>query len=203
MSGLIRVRRAIVTVNDKPPVLPLARVLSGYGVEIFSTDATAAFLRESNIGRVHSIPDYTDFPEILGGRVKTLHPKIHGGLLALRDDPSHQADLKEHGILEFDLMVNSMYGFEDKIQMGEPEAECVANIDIGGPANLRSAAKNYKYVAVVPCEDDYPVLIQELSRHGGGTTLEFRREMARKTFWKTSAYDARISYYLLDLRHQK
>lgn len=191
-----KVRRAIISVTDKTGVVDFSRALSGFGVEILSTGGTAKALRDGGIS-VTEISDYTGFPEMMDGRVKTLHPKVHGGLLGLRDNPEHVRMMHAHGIRPIDLIVVNLYRFEQTVaKKGVTLEEAVENIDIGGPAMLRSSAKNFRHVAVIVDPADYSVVIREMEETGGETTLKTRFDLARKVFRLTSQYDGAISRYL-------
>lgn len=190
-----RIERALISVWDKTGLVPLAQVLAGAGVEILSTGGTARVLREAGIPVVE-VTDYTGFPEILDGRVKTLHPRVHGGLLFLRDNADHRATVATHGIRAIDLVVVNLYPFEEAVKRpGVTYEEALENIDIGGPALVRSAAKNHASVTVVVDPGDYPVVAEQIRQHGQ-TTAELRRRLAQKAFTRTAAYDAAIASWL-------
>jgi phosphoribosylaminoimidazolecarboxamide formyltransferase/IMP cyclohydrolase len=189
---LIPVARALLSVSDKTGVVDLARALADLGVELVSTGGTAAALREAGLG-VRDVAELTGFPEMMDGRVKTLHPVVHGGLLAVRDDPAHVAAMADHGIGSIDLVVVNLYPFEQTVAKGAERPEVIENIDIGGPSMLRSAAKNHAHVAVVTDPADYRALLDEL--HDGGTTLATRRRLAAKAFAATAAYDSAIAQW--------
>ena len=188
----IPLRRALISVSDKSGLQDLARALAGRGVEILSTGGTARALENAGL-QVTDVAAHTGFPEMMGGRVKTLHPKIHGGLLGLRDDPEHSGAMAEHAIAPIDLLVVNLYPFEETVAGGAGAAEAVEQIDIGGPAMIRSAAKNHAYVTVLTEPEDYPALLEELDKQDGTTTYALRRRMAAKAFSRTAAYDAAIS----------
>ena len=190
----IAIRRALLSVSDKSGVVELASRLAKGGVELVSTGGTARALRDAGL-QVRDVADVTGFPEMMDGRVKTLHPLIHGGLLAVRDDPEHAAAMDAHEIGAIDLLVSNLYPFEDTVMRGAPRDEVIENIDIGGPAMIRSAAKNHAYVTIVTDPEDYPVLLDELAGNDGATTLEFRKRMAAKAFSSTAAYDSMISQW--------
>lgn len=194
MSDIVPVHRALLSVSDKTGLVDLARALAAKGIELISTGGTARALRDAGLA-VRDVADLTGFPEMLDGRVKTLHPAVHGGLLGLRDDESHQAAMEAHGIAPIDLLVVNLYPFEATVAAGADYAECVENIDIGGPAMLRAAAKNHAHVAVVTDVADYPGLLAELDSHGG-TTRAFRQRLALAAFGRTAAYDAAVSTWL-------
>jgi len=192
MSKIIR---ALLSVSDKSGLGPLARVLAEAGVELVSTGGTAKALRAEGL-TVVELSDYTGFPEMLDGRVKTLHPKVHGGLLHLRDNPEHVATTQRHGIPPIDLVVVNLYPFEETVaRPGVSLHDAIENIDIGGPSMLRSAAKNHEAVTVVIDPADY-VTVAEQVKATGGTTLELRRRLAAKVFARTAAYDAAIAAHL-------
>jgi len=188
----IPIRRALLSVSDKTGVAELASALAARGVELVSTGGTAATLRDAGLA-VRDVSDLTGFPEMMDGRVKTLHPVVHGGLLAVRDDPAHAAAMTAHGIGAIDLVVVNLYPFEATVAKGAERNTVIENIDIGGPSMLRSAAKNHAYVAILTDPADYGVLLAELDAHGGGTTLETRKRLAAKAFAATAAYDAAIA----------
>ena len=191
-----KIERAIISVTDKTGIVDFASSLSKFKVEILSTGGTAKALREGGIS-VTDISDYTGFPEMLDGRVKTLHPKVHGGLLGLRDNPEHVKMVNAHGISFIDLVVVNLYQFEKTVSKdGVTLEEAVENIDIGGPSMLRSSAKNFKYVTVVIDPADYGKVLREMETLGGETTLETRFELAKKVFRVTHLYDGAISRYL-------
>ncbi len=191
----IEIKRAILSLSDKSGASDLARYLEGKGVEIFSTGGTFKLLREKGIS-VKEITELTDFPEMMDGRIKTLNPKVHGGILAVRDNPEHMKQALANGVEMIDLLVVNLYPFEKTVAKPDVEPEeAIENIDIGGPAMIRSAAKNYKYVTVITDPADYAKFVEEYDRLGG-TSLEFRQELARKVFAKTGKYDGAISEYL-------
>ena len=168
-TDLRRAARALLSVSDKTGLAGFARGLAGFGVELVSTGGTRAALADAGLP-VRDVSDLTGFPELMGGRVKTLHPKVHGGLLAIRENPEHEAAMLAHGIAPIDLLVVNLYPFEATIEKGANFADCIENIDIGGPAMIRAAAKNYNDVAVVVDPGDYPKILGELMAHGGCTT---------------------------------
>ena len=185
-------RRAIVSVYRKEGIVELARGLAERGFEIVSTGGTAQELGKAGV-KVTGISDVTGFPEILDGRVKTLHPKVHGGLLAIRDNAEHTQSMKAHGIAPIDLLVVNLYPFEATVGKGAGFEECIENIDMGGPAMIRAAAKNHDDVAVVVEPQDYQAVLDELAANQGSTTLSLRRRLAAKAYARTAAYDAAIS----------
>ena len=198
MNQLITIKRALLSVSDKTGLIELARALRGFGVELVSTGGTAKALREAGLP-VTDVSEVTGFPEMMDGRVKTLHPKIHGGLLALRDNAEHRAALDAHGIAPIDLVVVNLYPFEQTIAKEDVTlAEAIENIDIGGPAMIRSAAKNYRSVAVVTSPDLYAYVSAELAQNGGALSAKTRAHLARVAFTQTAAYDAAIFTYLED-----
>ena len=195
MTGFVKLRRALISVSDKSGLEALAAALAGHGVELVSTGGTAAALRKMGCA-VRDVADLTGFPEMMDGRVKTLHPSVHGGLLALRDNAEHGAAMAKHGIGPIDLLVVNLYPFEQTLAAGKPFAEMIENIDIGGPAMIRSAAKNHESVTVVVDPSDYAVVIGELTAHAGASSLELRRRLAAKAFSRTAAYDSAIAGWL-------
>ncbi len=190
-----KIERALLSVYDKSELIPFGEVLAAAGAELISTGGTANALRAGGL-KVTDLSAYTGFPEMLGGRVKTLHPRIHGGLLYLRGDPQHEAAAKQYGIQPIDVVVVNLYPFEQTVaKPGVTLEEAIENIDIGGPAMLRSAAKNHESVTVVIDPADYPVVAGQI-RQQGNTTRELRRELAARVFARTSAYDASIAEHL-------
>jgi phosphoribosylaminoimidazolecarboxamide formyltransferase/IMP cyclohydrolase len=194
-TGLRKIKRALISVSDKSGIVEFARALSEFGVEIISTGGTATILREAGI-EVRDVSDVTGFPEMMDGRVKTLHPKIHGALLALRDNAEHVAAMKAHGIEPIDMVVINLYPFEQTIKRDVTLEEAIEQIDIGGPAMIRSAAKNWEDLAVITSPDDYHVTAQELNRNRGAVTRATRRALAEQAFMRTATYDATIFTYL-------
>jgi len=194
--NMIKVKRALISVSDKAGIVEFARELSRLGVEILSTGGTAKLIRNSNIP-VKDVSDYTGFPEMLDGRVKTLHPKIHGGLLALRDNPEHMEQIKKHGIQLIDMVVINLYPFEKTTQKKNVAlAEAIENIDIGGPSMLRSAAKNYRNVAVICNPAKYKEVIKELKTNNGMLSDSILRDLAVEVFQRTAHYDSVIFSFL-------
>ena len=193
MTDLVPVRRALISLSDKGGLEELAAGLARHGVEIVSTGGTAAKLRESG-AEVRDISDLTGFPEMMDGRVKTLHPKVHGGLLGVRDNPEHSAAMEEHEIAPIDLVVVNLYPFLNTVMSGADRDTIIENIDIGGPSMVRSAAKNHGHVAIVTDPGDYPALLEQLDANGG-TTIEFRKKLAAKAYALTAAYDSTISQW--------
>ena len=192
MADITTIRRALLSVSDKAGLAELGAALAARGVELVSTGGTAAALRAAGLA-VRDVSDLTGFPEMMDGRVKTLHPVVHGGLLAVRDDPAHAAAMAEHGIGAIDLVVVNLYPFAETVARGAARDEIIENIDIGGPSMIRSAAKNHAWVTVVTDPADYPALLGELAANGGGTTPAFRTRMAGKAYAATAAYDAAIA----------
>ena len=192
---MAKLQRALLSVSDKTGLTDLARTLVASGVELLSTGGTAKAIREAGLP-VIDISEFTGFPEMLDGRVKTLHPKVHGGLLFLRDHPEHEATVKAHGIAPIDLVVVNLYPFEATVaKPGVSLLEAIENIDIGGPSMLRSAAKNHESVTVVVEPADYAIVAEQI-RTQGHTTLELRRKLAAKVYARTAAYDAAIAAHL-------
>src|SRR5215472_4628222 len=189
---LRRVARALISVSDRSGLVEFARALAASGIELISTGGTRKALADAGVG-VLDVSEVTGFPEMMDGRVKTLHPKIHGGLLAIRDNADHAAAMRSHGIAPIDLLVVSLYPFEATVAKGADFETCIENIDIGGPAMIRAAAKNHAEVAVVVDPSDYAVVLAELRQHGGATTLALRRKLAAKAYARTGVYDAAIS----------
>ncbi len=189
------IRRALISVSDKTGLDALAGALAARDVEVLSTGGTAAQLRDHGL-TVREVAEVTGVPEMLDGRVKTLHPKIHGGLLGRRDDPTHTAAMSEHTIPAIDLLVVNLYPFEATVAAGEGYADCVEMIDIGGPAMIRAAAKNHADVTVLTDPEDYPAFLEEIETEGGATSAAFRRRMALAAFGRTAAYDTAVSNWL-------
>jgi phosphoribosylaminoimidazolecarboxamide formyltransferase/IMP cyclohydrolase len=190
-----RVTRALLSVSDKTGLVDFARALSERGVELISTGGTHRSLSEAGL-TVRDVSEVTGFPEMMDGRVKTLHPAVHGGLLAVRANPEHQAAMLAHGIGEIDLLVVNLYPFEATVAAGRPYHECIENIDIGGPAMIRAAAKNHTDVAVVVDTADYGAVLADLDAHDGAVTQTLRRRLAQKAYARTASYDAAISNWL-------
>ncbi|MGH6889688.1 MAG: bifunctional phosphoribosylaminoimidazolecarboxamide formyltransferase/IMP cyclohydrolase [Rhizomicrobium sp.] len=189
------IARALLSVSDKTGLVPFARALAGRGVALVSTGGTAKSLREAGLP-VREVSDATGFPEIMDGRVKTLHPRIHGGLLGLRDKPDHASAMRAHGIEGIDLLVCNLYPFEATVAKGAGFGETIENIDIGGPAMIRAGAKNHDWVSVVVDPEDYDAVLAEMWAHDGATRAEFRRALAQTAFARTAAYDAAVSNWL-------
>ncbi len=189
----IRPARALLSVSDKTGLLDLARALHAAGVELASTGGSAGELRAAGLP-VRDVADLTGFPEMMGGRVKTLHPAVHGGLLALRDDPAHAAAMAAHGIGPIDVLAVNLYPFEATVAAGAAPADCIEQIDIGGPAMIRAGAKNHRFVTVLTDPADYAPFLAELD--AGGTTMAFRSRMAAAAFARTAAYDAAVSAWM-------
>src|SRR3954469_3448354 len=175
----VKIARALLSVSDKTGLAELGQALAAKGVELVSTGGTAKALRDAGL-TVLDVSELTGFPEMMDGRVKTLHPKVHGGLLAVRDDPAHAAAMEAHGIGATDLVVVNLYPFSETVMKGAERPEVIENIDIGGPALVRSAAKNHAHVAIVTDPSDYAELIAALDASGGMTSLEFRKRLAAK-----------------------
>jgi phosphoribosylaminoimidazolecarboxamide formyltransferase/IMP cyclohydrolase len=187
-----RVTRALLSVSDKTGLIEFARALAVRGVELVSTGGTARAIAETGL-KVTDVSDLTGFPEMMDGRVKTLHPKVHGGLLAIRGNAEHAKAMKDHGIAPIDLLVVNLYPFEATVQTGADFETCIENIDIGGPAMIRAAAKNHDDVAVVVEPADYRAVLEELDSYQGATSLALRKRLASKAYARTAAYDAAIS----------
>src|SRR4051794_3258399 len=194
MTDLVPVRRALISLSDKTALGDLAAGLTKYGVEMVSTGGTAAKLRAAG-SEVRDISDLTGFPEMMDGRVKTLHPKVHGGLLGVRDNPDHAAAMEEHQIAPIALVVVNLYPFLSTVMSGADRDTVIENIDIGGPSMVRSAAKNHAHVAIVTDPADYAQLLTELDTNGGSTSLELRRRLAAKAYALTAEYDSTISQW--------
>ncbi|MCA0873598.1 bifunctional phosphoribosylaminoimidazolecarboxamide formyltransferase/IMP cyclohydrolase [Seohaeicola saemankumensis] len=195
MTNLHTVQRALLSVSDKTGLAELGQALAARGVELLSTGGTAKALRDAGL-TVIDVAEVTGFPEMMDGRVKTLHPKVHGGLLALRDNADHVAAMQEHGIGGIDLLVVNLYPFEATVAKGADYDTCIENIDIGGPAMIRAAAKNHSFVNVVVDVEDYAPLLAELEANQGATTLAFRQKLAMTAYSRTAAYDAAVSGWM-------
>src|SRR5215203_3566763 len=192
----MKITRALISVSDKTGLVAFAKELELMGVEIISTGGTAKLLTKEGV-KCTEISDYTGFPEMMDGRVKTLHPKVHGGLLHLRDNPEHVAQAEAHGIKPIDLVVVNLYPFEKTIaKPGVTLEEAIEQIDIGGPSMLRSAAKNYRSVTVVVDPADYADVLENMHANDGATTLKLRERLGIKVFVTTARYDAAIANYL-------
>ncbi len=195
MTDLTPIRRALLSVSDKTGLIDLGRALAGRGVELLSTGGSAKALRDAGL-EVRDVADVTGFPEMMDGRVKTLHPAVHGGLLALRDNDAHVRAMEEHGIGAIDLLVVNLYPFENTVAGGADYDTCIENIDIGGPAMIRAAAKNHGFVSVVVDTEDYAPLLEQMEANDGGTTLAFRQKLAMTAYARTAAYDSAVSTWM-------
>ena len=195
MQNLIPIGRALISVSDKSGVIDLARALHAQGVELISTGGTSGMLRTAGLP-VRDVADVTGYPEMMDGRVKTLHPAVHGGLLALRDDDEHLLAMAAHGIEPIDLLIVNLYPFEETVARGADHATCIENIDIGGPAMIRAGAKNHRFVAVVTDPADYAGLLDQMRAHDGATALGFRQKLALGAYAKTAAYDTAVSTWM-------
>lgn len=196
-SGMRSVRRALLSVSDKSGIVEFAKKLNEMGIELISTGGTFKTIKEADIP-VTEVADVTAFPEMMDGRVKTLHPKIHGGLLAVRDNEAHAGAMKDHDIKGIDLLVVNLYPFVDTVKSGADFATCIENIDIGGPAMIRSAAKNNEYVAVITDPRTYPSIIEELENNEAQLSKRTRLRLAENAFSRTAAYDAAISHWFAE-----
>lgn len=194
-TDLRHISRALLSVSDKTGLIPFAQALHDMGVELVSTGGTRKALADAGLP-VKDVSDLTGFPEMMDGRVKTLHPKVHGGLLAIRENPEHEAAMLAHGIGAIDLLVVNLYPFEATIQANKSEEDCIENIDIGGPAMIRAASKNHGDVTVVVDASDYEKVLGEMKVSKGATSLALRKHLAAKAFARTAAYDAAISTWL-------
>jgi len=190
----IRIRRALISVSDKTGLLDLARCLTRHGVELLSTGGSARVLADAGL-EVIEVSAHTGFPEIMDGRVKTLHPVVHGGILGRRDNSDHIRAMETHGIAPIDLVVVNLYPFEATVAQGGDFATCIENIDIGGPALIRAAAKNHDFVAVITDPSDYGAVMTEMDAKNGATSLELRRRLAAAAYARTAAYDAAIAQW--------
>ncbi len=196
MTYPVKIKTALVSVSDKTDLIPFARKLVGFGVNIISTGGTARALTEAGI-KVTPIDEVTGFPEMMDGRVKTLHPKVHGGLLALRDKPDHAKAMNDHGITAIDMVCVNLYPFEKTIaQPDVTDDEAIEQIDIGGPSMIRSAAKNHRYVTCVTDPKQYDEVGNDMDANDGATSFELRRKLATAAFQRTSAYDQAIAAWM-------
>ncbi len=191
-----KIARALLSVSDKTGLIEFAQALHHHGVVLLSTGGTHKALSDAGLP-VKDVSDVTGFPEMMDGRVKTLHPKVHGGLLAIRNNPEHQASMLGHGIEPIDLLVVNLYPFEATVKAGKPFDDCIENIDIGGPAMIRAAAKNHHDVAVIVDGTDYTRILAEMNEHKGATTLGLRKAFAAKAYSRTASYDAAISNWFM------
>jgi len=189
------IRRALLSVSDKTGLIELGLALAARGVELLSTGGSAAALRKAGL-EVRDVADVTGFPEMMDGRVKTLHPMVHGGLLALRDNADHLAAMEEHGIGGIDLLVVNLYPFEETVAKGADFDTCIENIDIGGPAMIRAAAKNHAFVTTIVDVEDYEKLLGDMDKHNGGTCAKFRQRRSQIAYARTAAYDAAVSTWM-------
>jgi phosphoribosylaminoimidazolecarboxamide formyltransferase / IMP cyclohydrolase len=201
MTDIVAIRRALISVSDKAGMVPFAQALAARGVEILSTGGSAKALREAGV-KVIEVSDHTGFPEIMDGRVKTLVPQIHGGILGRRDDPAHVAQMRTHGIAPIDLVAVNLYPFEATVAKGAAYDDCVENIDIGGPALIRAAAKNHDFVTVLTDPEQYAAVLAEMASLGGGTSLQLRRRLAGQAYARTATYDAAIAAWFAAQRNE-
>ena len=193
---MAKIKKAIISVSNKTGILDIAKQLSTFGVEILSTGGTAKALREAGLA-VKDVSEYTGFPEMLDGRVKTLHPKVHGGLLGMRSNPEHVSKMKEYGIDPIDMVIVNLYPFEETVAKKDCTLEdAIENIDIGGPTMLRSSAKNYQDVTVIIDPADYQKVIAEMKAHDGAVSVATNFYLAKKVFQRTAQYDTAITRYL-------
>ncbi len=197
MPDLTPLKRALLSVSDKTGLVDLGRALARHGVELLSTGGTAKALRDAGLD-VRDVAEVTGYPEMMDGRVKTLHPAVHGGLLALRDNDDHLAAMDTHNIGAIDLVVVNLYPFEETVAKGATYAEAIENIDIGGPAMIRSAAKNHGFVNVVVDTEDYAAVIAELDAHAGQTTYKLRQRLAQTAYARTAVYDTAVSTWMAE-----
>lgn len=195
----MKIHRTIISVSDKANLSDLAVCLKEFQVEILSTGGTKKYLDSIGINPIE-VSSYTGFPEIMDGRVKTLHPKIHGGILNIRDNAEHQSAMKTHSIQHIDMIVVNLYPFKEVISKGCSFEDAIENIDIGGPSMIRAAAKNFKYVTVVVDPDDYPKIIENMQSNNGETSEELRFYLAKKVFYLTADYDKAIYTYLSETK---
>lgn len=201
MTDILPIKRALISVSDKHGLIDHAKALTALGAKLISTGGTHKAIADAGMA-VEDVSSVTNFPEMMDGRVKTLHPKVHGGLLALRDNKEHVAAMKEHGIEGFDVLYVNLYPFEATVARGADFETCIENIDIGGPAMIRAAAKNYGFIAVATDADDMAAILEEAKAHGG-TTLALRKRLSAKAFARTGAYDAAISAWYAEQLEDK
>ena len=195
---MARIKRVLISLSNKTGIVEFAKELSSYNIEFLSTGGTAKILRESSL-TIRDVSDYTGFPEMLDGRVKTLHPKIHGGLLGLRSNPNHVQTMKEHGIENIDMVIVNLYPFKETIAKPDCTFEdAIENIDIGGPTMLRSAAKNFESVTVIIDPKDYSLILEEMKNNEGVVSKETNLRLAKKVYETTSSYDKMITDYLTE-----
>ena len=188
----VKIKRALLSVSDKNGLIEFAKGLASHGVELLSTGGTAKALKDAGLA-VKDVSEHTGFPEMMDGRVKTLHPIVHGGILSVRDNAAHKAAQDKHGIGDIDLVVVNLYPFAATVARGADYDECIENIDIGGPAMVRSAAKNHAFVAIVTDPADYDAVLGEMNAHDGATTFDLRKTLAARAYAHTAAYDSGIS----------
>jgi phosphoribosylaminoimidazolecarboxamide formyltransferase / IMP cyclohydrolase len=198
-----KIERALISVSDKKGIVELAKELASFNIEILSTGGTARQMREAGLN-VMDVSDYTGFPEMMNGRVKTLHPMIHGGLLGLRNNPEHVEVMGKHGIKKIDMVVVNLYPFKETVAKPDVTLEdAIENIDIGGPSMLRSASKNFESVTVLTEPEDYSAVIEEMKKSGGSVSRETNFRLAVKVYKKTSEYDRMITEYLTEVLNSK
>lgn len=198
-EAMITITRALISVTDKRGIIELGKGLTKYGVSLLSTGGTARVLREAGVP-ITDVSDFTGFPEMLDGRVKTLHPKIHGGILAIRNNPKHVEALKAHEFQLIDMVVVNLYAFEETVAKKDCSIEeAIENIDIGGPTLIRAAAKNFRHVVVVTDPADYPKILEEMEKERGKISEKTSLELAKKAFCLTHRYDGAICDYLKNL----
>jgi phosphoribosylaminoimidazolecarboxamide formyltransferase/IMP cyclohydrolase len=195
----MKIKRAVVSVSSKANLSELALFLKGYNIEILSTGGTKKYLESIGVNPIE-VSSYTGFPEIMDGRVKTLHPKIHGGILNVRDNAEHQKAMETLNIKHIDMIVVNLYPFKEVISKGCTFEEAIENIDIGGPSMIRAAAKNFKYVTVIVDPEDYPKVMEDMKAHNGETTDDLKFYLAKKVFSITSEYDKAIFAYLSKIK---
>ena len=196
-TTLTPIKRALLSVSDKTGLVEFGKFLSDQGIEILSTGGSAKALADAGVP-VKEVAEHTGFPEMMDGRVKTLHPKIHGGLLALRNNDKHVGAMVDHEIGAIGLLVVNLYPFEETVEKGADFATCIENIDIGGPAMIRSASKNHAFVTVVVEASDYDDVMASIEQNNGATSADLRKKLAAKAFARTGSYDAAISAWFAD-----
>ncbi len=196
---MAKIKRALISVSNKSGVVEIAQALADNGVEILSTGGTAKMLRDAGL-TVMDVSEYTGFPEMMDGRIKTLHPKVHGALLGKRSNPAHMSKMQEHGIIPIDMVIVNLYPFEETVAKdGCTLDDAIENIDIGGPTMLRSSAKNYEDVSVIIDPVDYERVLKEMTESGGSVSVDTNFYLAKKVFKRTAEYDSAITAYLANV----
>ncbi len=198
----VKIKRALLSVSDKKGLVEFAQKLNGFGIEILSTGGTAKSIKEAGID-VKDVAEHTGFPEMMDGRVKTLHPKVHGGILSRRDNETHVKAQNDHDIGDIDLVVVNLYPFSETVAKGADYDTCIENIDIGGPSMIRSAAKNHEFVTIITDPQDYNDVLEDMATNGGSTTFKLRQKLAANAFALTATYDSNISTWFAKTLEEK